>query len=129
MSREAKNFRNDLSKFLPSKIGVTTMDVKRCWDIDRFYLNCQDYRDWYKNVSKKLYRPDEFEVPAKKFATRPDPTSIYEKQPVQYHQQFQPITYPHTFDRRGRSSFLESNPKYYDLTGHLDAKPCLRFKR
>lgn len=70
--------------------------------IDRFYIECQKHRDFYKDLSGRLQ--PQFCTRTKQFATRPDPTSTYVKIPTSRYAERKPVAYPLTMERRGLNS-------------------------
>lgn len=73
-------------------------------EIDRFYIKCQKHRDFYKDQSGRSQ--PQFYVRTKRFATRPDPTSVCLKIPISRYEEPKPVAYPQTMGRRGLSSLM-----------------------
>lgn len=44
---DSRQYR-DTSRYLPSTVRLSTIDYARMAEIDRFYIRCQQYRDYYK---------------------------------------------------------------------------------
>ncbi len=92
--------RVNIYKFTPndSVAGRHRLD-----EIDRFYIECQRHRDFYKDLSGQ-YQP-QFFARYKQFATRPDPTSTYLNiMPAGPYKERKPVAYPLTMGRRGLNS-------------------------
>lgn len=125
VSQDAKKLRNSISGFLPN-IGLSMIDYGRSAEVDRFYISCQNHRDYYKDFTGRMPRIKEFEMGRKIFASRPEPTEVYVQQPIRYMVELRPVTYPLTLERRGRPA---NDGIKIKMTGQYDAAPCKRYKR
>lgn len=125
VSQDAKKLRNSISGFLPN-IGLSMIDYGRSGVVDRFYISCQNHRDYYKDFTGRMPRIAEFEMGQKLYASRPEPTDVYVTQPIRYMVERRPVTYPVTLERRGRPA---NDGLTIKMAGQYDAMPCLRFKR
>lgn len=124
VSQDARKLRNSISGFLPN-IGLSMIDYGRSADIDRFYLLCQNHRDAYKDFSGKIHPIPEFCKSEKKYASRPDPTSIYVMQPINYMIEQRPVVYPLTTSRRGRP---HNDGMAINLVGRYNDRSCVLYK-
>lgn len=125
VSLDARKLRNRISGFLPN-IGLSMINYGRSAAIDRFYISCQNHRDYYKDFTGRMPRIHEFEMGNKLFASRPSPTEAYVSQPTYYIAERLPVVYPVTLQRRGRPA---SDGLRIRMDGQFDATPCHRYKR
>lgn len=125
VSTDAKKLRNNLTKFLPN-IGLSMINYGRSSEIDKFYNICQQHRDYYKDHSGKIHKVPGFDFAEKQFASRPEPTSIYVKQPIYYMTERRPVVYPLTIERRGRP---KNDAIKIDLKGTYYPQTCIKYKR
>ncbi|KAM7363674.1 uncharacterized protein ACRADG_000484 [Cochliomyia hominivorax] len=123
VSRSSRNQRKSISNFAP-KIGLSIVDYGRSQEIDNFYLECQNFRDYYRDPYNKLPRPIEFmrhygkcgRQYADKFTENliNPPIWVTEKQPLLY-----PLF---------NSTKHMTLDKGMHLGGIYDANPCTRYK-
>lgn len=125
VSQDAKKLRNSISGFLPN-IGLSMVDYGRSADIDRFYVACQQHRDFYKDFTGRIQRVPGFERPERHFQSRPNPTDVYVKLPLRYPIERRPVVYPLTLERTGRPPGQGVEIR---LSGTYDMESCIKFKR
>ena len=125
VSKDAKKLRNSLSGFLPN-IGLSMIDYGRSAEVDRFYLSCQNHRDYYKDFTGRMPRVEEFIISPKQFASSPEPTNVYVQQPLYYLAERRPLVYPVTIERKGRPP---NDKLSIDLSGQYNAVSCVKYKR
>lgn len=125
VSQDAKKLRNSISGFLPN-IGLSMVDYGRSAAVDRFYISCQNHRDYYKDFTGRALRVAEFERPQRQYQSRPTPTDVYVWQPIQFMVERRPVTYPITVQRRGRP--LGDGPEI-KIAGQYDMNSCIKYKR
>lgn len=119
----SKILRKHITKFTPN-VGLSIINYKRMGDIDKFYMDCQIHRDFYKDSTAKLRGIEYFNIPLKEYATRPDLTSVYLTIPQDYHKLPQPIIY---------SLPLSQGPVSFngiiDFKGTYNVPSCIKYKR
>lgn len=94
VSQSSRNQRKTLTNFVP-KIGLSIADYSRLNEIDNFYLDCQNFRDYYRDAYNKLQRPKAFKRHFGKCGRRfLDKRSEVLLHPVSWVREKQPIVYP-----------------------------------
>ncbi|XP_037923260.1 uncharacterized protein LOC119659315 [Hermetia illucens] len=83
IARNARKYRSALPGFVP-KIGLSIIDYNRISAIDLFYSQSQCHRDFYKDPTGKVLPVTGFDMKMKKFASAPDPTTVYTSHPLRY---------------------------------------------
>lgn len=119
---DAKKLRASIGLFLPS-IGLSMINYGRTGEVDRFYLDCQLHRDYYKDASGKTARQPGFERPAVIYQSRPNPNDVYVWQPIRYVRERRPVVYPLNVDRcRGSADGSKSIRLHGRTSGETDIK-------
>lgn len=101
-TKTAMNVNRNRSQILAFTPNDSVAGRHRLDGIDRFYLKCQKHRDFYKESNGRFQ--SQFYYRTKRFATRPDPTTIYLKIPTSRYEEHKPVVYPLTMGRRGLNS-------------------------
>lgn len=125
VSQDAKKLRNNIFGFLPT-IGLSMIDYGRSAEIDKFYILCQNHRDFYKDYTGRTPLVKEFIRFPKKYASRPHPTEVYVAQPMRYMVEPRPVVYPETVQRRGRP---KEDGTQINVYGRYAARSCIKYKR
>ncbi|TDG42600.1 hypothetical protein AWZ03_010985 [Drosophila navojoa] len=81
VSKSARKHRRVVLGFVP-KIGLPIVDYGDVDRIDSFYLECQDYRDYYRDPYDKLHKPIRFVFHQGKCGIRLDTSIEQLRQPM-----------------------------------------------
>ncbi|XP_013107150.1 uncharacterized protein LOC106086871 [Stomoxys calcitrans] len=123
VSRSSRNQRQSLKGFVP-RIGLSVVDYGRVEEIDSFYMDCQNFRDYYRDPYNKLHRPPVFQQYNGKCGRRArDKCSELLLLPTQWVREAQPVLYPVDY---GRQLHLNDGIK---LSGFYDYTSCIKYKR
>lgn len=122
---DSRKFRNIITKLTPH-IGLSCVDYGRNFQIDKFYLDCQKHRDFFKDSTERLHGIEYFNMPSNEYDTRPDLTTVYLKLPQENFKLSQPILY--SLPSKSGVSFVNMN-KIIDLRGTYNIPACIKYKR
>lgn len=123
VAKSSQNQRKSLRGFAP-EVGLSIVDYGRLYDIDQFYIDCQHFRDYYRDPYNKLPRPSEFKRHHGKCGLRTrDKCSELLMLPVNWVRETPPVIYPLNY---GRQLSLNEGIK---LTGQYDWTSCIKYKR
>lgn len=123
VSRSSRNQRQSIRGFAP-RIGLSVVDYGRVEEIDTFYMDCQNFRDYYRDPYNKLPRPTVFKKHYGKCGLRSrDKCSELLMLPVQWRCETQPVMYAVDY---GRHLHLDEG---IQLSGLHDKTSCIKYKR
>ncbi|XP_075147065.1 uncharacterized protein LOC142221286 [Haematobia irritans] len=122
VSRNSRNQRQSLRGFVP-RIGLSVVDYGRVDEIDTFYTDCQNFRDYYRDPYNKLPRPVVFQKHYGKCGLRTRDGSDLLMLPIEWVRETQPVLYPLNY---GRQLHLTDG---IQLGGYYDFNPCIKYKR
>ncbi|XP_030561423.1 uncharacterized protein LOC115763120 [Drosophila novamexicana] len=83
VARSAKIHRRTILGFVPP-IGLRIVDYGDVDRIDRFYLECQDYRDYYRDPYDKIHKPLRFRQHLGKCGIKLDNSVEELRQPISW---------------------------------------------
>lgn len=83
-----------LSIFNCDKPGLKVLDYAAVRGVDRFYLECQDYRDYFKDPYNRVHKPIRFTSYAGKCDVKLDTDVEVLSEPTLWRIDRQPIVYP-----------------------------------
>lgn len=123
VARSSQHQRKSIRGFAP-RIGLTVVDYKRLDDIDDFYIESQNFRDYYRDPYNKLNRPVTY---SKHYGTcgrhMIDKCSPLLMQPITWVQESKPIICSVKY---GRNLNLDEG---IQLGGRYDITSCIKYKR
>ncbi|KAI8124608.1 hypothetical protein CVS40_4911 [Lucilia cuprina] len=125
VSESSRNQRKSIMNFAP-KIGLAIVDYGRLQEIDNFYLDCQNFRDYYRDPYNKLPRPQAFKRHYGKCGggnRYPDKCSEQLMQPPRWVAERQPVIYPLNY----RSHMVLDEG--IRLGGLYNSDACTKYKR
>lgn len=124
VSQSSRNQRKSILSFVP-KIGLSIVDYGRLDEIDNFYIDCQNVRDYYRDSYNKLPRPQVFKKHYGKCVGNrfKDNRSSQMLQPVIWQGEKQPVIYPVNY---GRNLVYNEG---IQLGGRYDPASCIKYKR
>ncbi|XP_017470033.1 PREDICTED: uncharacterized protein LOC108361786 [Rhagoletis zephyria] len=123
VSKSSINQRKLILNFAP-RIGLTMVNYTKLENIDFFYLECQNFRDYNRDPYDKLSKPEVFKKHYGKCERKQiDRNSILLSLPVTSVQEKQPVVYPIKY---GGDLHLEEKIR---LGGQYDPKSCIKYKR
>lgn len=123
VSQSSRNQRKTIMNFVP-RIGLAIVDYGRLQEIDNFYLDCQNFRDYYRDPYNKLPRPLAFKKHYGKYGKHYSAHQTIEQLmlPTQWITERQPPLYP-----LNNSRHMSLN-KGIHLGGVYNAAPCIKYK-
>ncbi|XP_043661724.1 uncharacterized protein LOC122625689 isoform X2 [Drosophila teissieri] len=83
-----------LSIFNCDKPGLKVLDYSAVRGVDRFYLECQDYRDYFKDPYNRVHKPKRFTTYAGRCDAKLDTEVEFLSMPTSWRTDRQPIIYP-----------------------------------
>lgn len=124
VSRNSRNQRKNIMNFVP-KIGLSVVDYGRLYEIDNFYIDCQNFRDYYRDPYSKLPRPIIFKKHYGKCGGNrcKDKSTELLMTPPRWQGERQPVIYPIDY---GRHLTLNEGIR---LGGVHDPATCIKYKR
>ncbi|XP_039959511.1 uncharacterized protein LOC120774160 [Bactrocera tryoni] len=123
VSRSSRNSRKSIMNFAP-KIGLTMVNYAKLDNIDNFYLDCQEFRDYYRDPYNKISRPEAFKKHYGKCGRREiDKNTVSLSLPPTWVHEKQPVVYPLKYDRKLRLN------EGIILGGQYDRISCIKYKR
>ncbi|XP_065370743.1 uncharacterized protein LOC135962775 [Calliphora vicina] len=124
VSQSSRNQRKSIMNFAP-RIGLAVVDYGRSQEIDNFYLDCQNFRDYYRDPYNKLPRPVVFKRHYGKCGSNrnPDKSSEQLLLPTRWVADRQPVTFPLNYSRH------MSLDEGIRLGGLYDSASCIKYKR
>lgn len=123
VSKSSRNQRKSILNFAP-KIGLSVVDYGRLDEIDTFYQECQNFRDYYRDPYNKLHRPLEFQKHHGKCGIKVrDKNTELLMLPVTWVRENVPVVYHIDYDR---DVHLDEGIK---LGGFYDLASCIKYKR
>ncbi|XP_017022543.1 uncharacterized protein [Drosophila kikkawai] len=124
VSKNAEVQRRAILGFAP-RIGLTTVDYGELDRIDDFYLECQKYRDFYRDPHNKLHKPPRFRLHQGKCAIKLDHSVEELTRPILWTTEKQPVVYPLS----GDTSMNLGIPIPPMIRGTYDRSSSIAFKR
>lgn len=110
--------------FVP-RIGLPIVDYADVERIDTFYLECQKYRDYYRDPYDKVHQPDLFKNHMGQCGIRVDNSVRQLRQPIRWATIRQPVICPNNY-----KSDMKLGGEIGDiLRGQYATTSCLRYKR
>lgn len=94
VSKKSQKERQVVRKFVPEAIDLSTVDVGEIYKIDTFYLECQKYRDHYRDPYGKVHCPAFFNLHKGKCGIKLDRTLALMTQAIAGNVDRQPIVFP-----------------------------------
>lgn len=123
VSRSSRNSRKFIMNFAP-KIGLTMVNYDKLQEIDNFYLDCQNFRDYYRDPYNKLSRPEVFKKHYGKCGRKEiDKNTGLLSLPPMWIREKQPVVYPIKYYRELRPD------ECIILGGKYDHTSCIKYKR
>ncbi|XP_004529153.1 uncharacterized protein LOC101448809 [Ceratitis capitata] len=123
VSASSRNSRRSMLNFAP-KIGLTMVNYAKLDNIDNFYLDCQNFRDYYRDPYNKLLRPEAFKQHYGKCGRKAtDKNTVLLSLPVTWVREKQPVVYPVIYERDLRLD------KGINQRGQYDHTSCIKYKR
>ncbi|XP_036672518.3 uncharacterized protein [Drosophila suzukii] len=99
VSKNSQYERESLLKFAPP-VGLTNISYGGMYKVDSFYLECQKYRDQFRDPYNKLLRPKMFSTYRGKCGIKIDPELERLKRPAASHVESIPVVYPIEYGRK-----------------------------
>lgn len=124
VAKNAEVQRRAILGFAP-RIGLVIVDHGDLDRIDNFYLECQKYRDYYRDPHHKLHKPPRFRLHQGKCAIKLDHSVQELTRPIQWVQEKQPVVYPLSRDTAMRLGM----PMTPMIRGTFDRKTSIAYKR
>ncbi|KAH8335232.1 hypothetical protein KR067_005832 [Drosophila pandora] len=116
--------RRAILGFAP-RIGMVIVDYDDLDRIDNFYLQCQKYRDYYRDPHHKIHKPTRFRQHQGKCAIRLDRTVEELTQPIRWVEERKPVVYPEV-----RSTSMRLGvPLMPQILGRYDKCTSMAYKR
>ncbi|XP_053964031.1 uncharacterized protein LOC129251645 [Anastrepha obliqua] len=119
VSKSSRNQRKSILNFAPK---MDLVNYSKSDNIDNFYLECQNFRDYYRDPYCKLSKPEAFKVPYGKCGRQIDRNSVLSL-PVTWVREYHPVIYALQY---GRELHLDEG---ISLGGQYDPTSCIKYKR
>lgn len=122
VSKNSRFQRKQILKFVPP-IGLTCINYRDLGEVDYLYLDCQNYRDYYRDSVNKLHPPKIFCQYHGKCGVRVDRELITLAEPVRWVREHQPVVYPAEYSRRMNLDGI------IRIGAHFQSSSSVNFKR
>lgn len=122
VSKSSKIQRQYIRNFIP-KIGLSTVNYKALNNIENFYTDCQNFRDYYRDPKSRMMKPPIFKFYYGDCRVMPSTLADELKQPPYRVREKMPIFYP--IERFGDQNMF-GVPSF---RGTYDLQICAKFKR
>ncbi|EDW78082.1 uncharacterized protein Dwil_GK24199 [Drosophila willistoni] len=124
VSRNARIQRKEILQF--NMPGLKIIDYSEMQRLDKFFLDCQDLRDYYRDPDNKLHEPSKFRNPGR-CGIKPDRVMSELFKPVEWVTQSKPV---YNFIEKPPKSDMDLNWSPSSLMkGRYTATSCSKFKR
>lgn len=94
VSKKSQKDRQMIRKFVPEAVDLATISRAEIYRIDTFYLECQKYRDHYRDPYGKVHCPAFFHLHKGKCGIKLDQSVIKMTQAIAATVDRQPIVFP-----------------------------------
>ncbi|EDV49319.1 uncharacterized protein LOC6553743 [Drosophila erecta] len=94
VSKKSQKDRQMIRKFVPEAVDLATISRAEIYRIDTFYLECQKYRDHYRDPYGKVHCPAFFHLHKGKCGIKLDQSVIKMTQAIAGNVDRQPIVFP-----------------------------------
>ncbi|XP_017085117.2 uncharacterized protein LOC108117276 [Drosophila eugracilis] len=94
VSKKSQRDRQMIRKFIPDSVDLATVSPSEIYKIDTFYLECQKYRDHYRDPYGKVHCPPFFQTHKGKCGIKLDQNLIRLTQAISATVDRQPIVFP-----------------------------------
>ncbi|XP_037730118.1 uncharacterized protein LOC119560638 [Drosophila subpulchrella] len=94
VSKKSQKDRQMIRKFVPEAVDLATISRGEIYRIDTFYLECQKYRDHYRDPYGKVHCPPFFHLHKGKCGIKLDQTLAQMTQAIAGTVDRQPIVFP-----------------------------------
>ncbi|KAH8273777.1 hypothetical protein KR044_000265 [Drosophila immigrans] len=116
--------RRGVLGFVP-RIGLPIVDYREVDRIDTFYLECQSYRDYYRDPYDRVHKPLMFSKEMGKCGVKVDRSVEELRQPIRWVQRRKPITDPIDYKTHMNLGININSI----LGGRYNKDTCIRYKR
>ncbi|XP_030238375.1 uncharacterized protein LOC115561921 [Drosophila navojoa] len=99
VSKSLRVQRKPILKFVPPT-GVSFVNYRSLGEVDYFYLDCQNYRDYYRDPFEKMRRPAKFCQYQGRCGARPDRTVEALSVPGSWVKERPPVVYSEKYNQR-----------------------------
>ncbi|KAH8377837.1 hypothetical protein KR093_007368 [Drosophila rubida] len=121
---KSHNERRAVMDFVP-RIGLSIVNYAEVDRIDTFYLQCQSYRDYYRDPYDRLHKPLMFTKPMGKCGMKVDRSAEELRQPIRWVQAKKPI-----IDAINYRTDMNLGAKFSEIfRGRYSKDTCIRYKR
>ncbi|KAH8314275.1 hypothetical protein KR074_010284 [Drosophila pseudoananassae] len=94
VTKSAQKEREIVRDFVPKGVPLNIVNYVEVFDSDTFFLECQKYRDYYRDPYSKVQRPKSFELYKGKCGIKLDRTLAVMLQSVAANEDSLPVIYP-----------------------------------
>ncbi|XP_052853828.1 uncharacterized protein LOC128263142 [Drosophila gunungcola] len=122
VAQNAELQRRAILGFAP-RIGLSIVDYDDLDRIDNFYLECQKFRDYYRDPHNKLHKPSRFRQHQGKCGIKLDHSVQHLTQPIRWVEEQRPLVYPLSKD----SALRLGMPIPPMISGRYDKSSSLSF--
>ncbi|ALC39256.1 CG43796 [Drosophila busckii] len=124
VSARSRKTRRAILGFAP-RIGLSIVDYTETERSDNFYLECQNYRDYYRDPYNKLNKPDRFKLHQGRCGIKLDKSVEELMKPADWVTERQPVVYPIEY-----RSYMNLGIGFEEIfKGRFDKDSCVRYKR
>ncbi|KAH8418314.1 hypothetical protein KR222_000602 [Zaprionus bogoriensis] len=124
VSKSSQAQRRAVLGFVP-QIGLPIVDYEDVARIDAFYLECQKFRDYYRDPYDKVHKPEKFQHHMGRCGVKVD-TSVEElRRPIRWVVKRQPVIFPVTYPSQLNLGVDMGEV----LKGRYGKTTCIRYKR
>ncbi|EDV98955.1 uncharacterized protein LOC6566392 [Drosophila grimshawi] len=124
VTKSARLHRRAVLGFVP-RIGLPIVDYADVDRIDAFYLQCQEYRDYYRDPYDRVHKPLKFTQHMGKCGIKLDTTVDELRQPINWVPRRQPLIAPIDYQ-----SYMNLGvPMGEIFRGKYSKQSCIRYKR
>ncbi|XP_064548342.1 uncharacterized protein LOC135435288 [Drosophila montana] len=99
VSKSLRLQRKPILKFVPL-IGLSCVNYRVLEELDYFYLDCQNHRDYYRDPVNKMQRSKLFAYHHDNCGTKPDRNYEALIRPGYWVKERQPVVYPEKYSQR-----------------------------
>ncbi|XP_051858112.1 uncharacterized protein LOC132796261 [Drosophila nasuta] len=116
--------RRGVLGFVP-RIGLPIVDYAEVDRIDAFYLECQNFRDYYRDPYDRVHKPLMFTKHMGKCGIKMDQSVEELRQPISWVQRKKPLTEPVNY-KTHMNLGVDINTM---IRGRYGKQSCIRYKR
>lgn len=124
VTKSSQVLRRAVLGFVP-RIGLAIVDYADVDRIDTFYLECQKFRDYYRDPYDKVHQPELFKNHMGKCGIKLDTSGSQLRQPIRWIPIRQPIINPNKY-KCDMNLGVDMGEVF---KGHYSPVSCLRYKR